>query len=58
MWYETVPSPSKPVTSRVSALIDSLPPVLSDPVLAKATYEGLEKEVEKGVKAASKGKEQ
>lgn len=32
-------------------LIDcSIPPVMSDPDLAKRTYEALEKEVEKGVR--------
>ncbi|OCF34854.1 hypothetical protein I316_03400 [Kwoniella heveanensis BCC8398] len=40
---------------RDCAVVD-LPPVLSDPALAKAVYDQLEKEVEQGVKAAQEKK--
>ena len=44
-----------PLSARAHGwLTDSMPPVLSDPRLAKVTYDSLEKAVEEGVKEDAK----
>ena len=52
MWSATAPWPSE--YARWTQLTRRMAPVLSDPKLAKITYDSLEKAVEDGVKADAK----